>query len=229
MSLIQELAVPEQIARWDRRAADADMLAESPERRVELLLNGLEPKRRSALDIGCGCGRHLLLLATVGWRPTGLDWSLDALSQARRRVEAAGLLADYLKCDFRRVPLPNSEFSLILAINAVHHGRLADMRRAALEIKRLLKPGGLAYISVPGRKNAPPVTTGNWVEDGTVVLGEGSETGIPHHFSSPFELEQMFSQFRDFRLETAVEPLPPGVQPLHREHQNEWHWVTVTG
>lgn len=229
MPLMQELSAPEQVALWDRRASDADMLAEAPDPWLETRLAQGDPKRRPALDMGCGCGRHLLLLAGLGWRVTGVDWSQEALTQSRRRLEAAGHVADLLKCDFRRIPLPGSEFSLIVATNAIHHGRLADMRRAGLEVKRLLRPGGTAVISVPGRRNAPPVTSGNWIEEGTVVLGEGSEAGIPHHFASPFELEQMFGQFRDFRLETVVEPLPPGLPPLHREHVNEWHWVTVTG
>lgn len=229
MSLMRELAVPEQIALWDRRAGDADMLAEAPDPRLAAQLGQLEARRRSALDLGCGCGRHLLLLTELGWRATGVDWSQEALHVARRRLEGAGLVAELLRCDFRRTPLPTAEFSLIVAINALHHGRLADMRRAVLELKRLLRPGGTGIVSVPGRRNAPPLSAGYWTEDGTVVLGEGSEAGIPHHFSSPYELEQIFAQFRSFSLDTVVEPLPAGLSPLHRDHVNEWHWVTVIG
>jgi SAM-dependent methyltransferase len=229
MSMMQEIPVPDQVLLWDRRARDTDMLAQAADTRLALLLAGMEPKRRLALDVGCGCGRHLVLLASLGWRATGVDWSPEALLQSRRRLEAAGFLAETLKCDFRRIPLGNTDFTLIISTNAIHHGRLADMRRAILELKRLLKPGGACIVSVPGRHNAPAISTGNWVEEGTVILGDGAEAGIPHHFSSPFELEHMFSQFRDLKIETVVEPLPPGHPPLHREHQNEWHWVCVTG
>ncbi|MDG5767901.1 class I SAM-dependent methyltransferase [Balneolales bacterium ANBcel1] len=44
-----------------------------------------------ALDIGCGRGRHSLMLAGHGYHVTGVDLSTRAISKARRKADAARL------------------------------------------------------------------------------------------------------------------------------------------
>jgi SAM-dependent methyltransferase len=229
MSLIEELPVPEQIALWDRRASDADMQSTEPDSTLEALLADEPGKLRQGLDIGCGCGRHLLLGHTFSWRMTGYDWSQEALKFAARNVSQAEGVAQFIKGDFRRLPFSASQFSLIIATNVLQHGRLADFRRAVLEIKRVMKIGGMAVISLPGRANAPQPWTGNWIEDGTVIIDTGKEAGIPHHFFSEEEIERSCAQFREIGIQTTVEPLPPGHEPLHAHWLNEWHWVLLRG
>ena len=44
----------------------------------------LEPMAQ-VLDLGCGNGRHAILLAKKGYRVTGIDYSQGALEMARER------------------------------------------------------------------------------------------------------------------------------------------------
>ncbi|HEY8482488.1 MAG TPA: class I SAM-dependent methyltransferase, partial [Spirillospora sp.] len=69
------------------------------------------------------------------------DLSPDAVALARAQgVEA-------YQGDARYLPLPPCEYDLALALDVLEH--IEDDARAAAEITRVLKPGGVALLSVP--------------------------------------------------------------------------------
>lgn len=230
-----ELTLREQAAVWDRRAREAMVEAELPDTPLCERLAGLKPKLRAALDIGCGSGRHLILLAALGWRATGLDWSAAALARARQAVRSASLHADFAKADYRSLPFSPGSFHLAVATRALHHSRLEDFRRALGELKRVLAIGGRAVISVPSLANAPR-GGGEWVEPGTFIPAEGVETGLPHHFFSEDELITLTAHFRRVELALVEEPahfaepelaVPP--LPVDARRRNDWFWLDLTG
>jgi SAM-dependent methyltransferase len=224
-----ELTTAEQVAVWDRRGAHPAAYPAEPDAPLIERLCPIPAKLRQALDLGCGHGRHLLLLASMGWRITGLDWSPAALAIAKQRLEAAGRHGNLVRGDCRHLPFGPASFHLIIATAVLHHGRLADFRRAMQEVKRVLFAGCHAIISVPTLNNAPLAPAGEWVESGTLVLSTGSEAGLPHHFFSDGEIQANPAQFRQVQVDRVVQPLPPGTGPLHERHINEWYWMTLTG
>ena len=135
------LTAAEQAAVWDRRGALLGAYPAEPDAPLVERLRLIPAKLRQALDVGCGHGRHLLLLASMGWRVTGLDWSPAALAIARQRLEEAGRHGNLVRGDFRHLPFDPASFHLIVATNVLHHGRLADFRRGMQEIKRVLFAG----------------------------------------------------------------------------------------
>ncbi len=95
----------------------------------------------TAVDIGCASGAACRVLAEHGWRATGIDLSPDAVSLARAHGTEA------YEGDARYLPLPPSEYDLALALDVLEH--IEDDARAAAEIARVLRPGGVALVSVP--------------------------------------------------------------------------------
>jgi ubiquinone/menaquinone biosynthesis C-methylase UbiE/DNA-binding MarR family transcriptional regulator len=97
------------------------------------------------LDIGCGRGRMLKLLASRANRAVGVDIDADA----RRRARSDLMLADLPNCSLRqgdmyRLPFADGEFDTVLL-----DGVLADARRpvaALLEARRLLARGGRLVV-----------------------------------------------------------------------------------
>lgn len=225
---MDELTLPEQIAIWDRRALDAAAHPATPDQQLVDRVRLIPAKLRRALDLGCGHGRHLLLLASMGWRITGLDWSPTALEHAKRRLEAAGRYGSIVKADFRNLPESAPAFHLIVATRVLNHGRLADFKRAMHEIKRVLYVGGTAIISVPTTISGPPASGGTWVEAGTCIMSSGSETGLPHHFFTEDEVQACTPQFRQVTIDRVAEPFPEGYKLLHDQQLNEWFWITLT-
>ena len=94
----------------------------------------------SALDLGCGNGRHLELLREHFDDAVGLDFSLSMLELCDGAV---------VRGDLTRLPFRDSCADCVLCVAAVHHLPSRDERLAALgEIGRVLRPDGEALVSV---------------------------------------------------------------------------------
>ncbi|MEE6307994.1 class I SAM-dependent methyltransferase [Plantactinospora veratri] len=106
---------------------------------VREILDALPPG--TALDAGCGTGRHTGYLAGKGHRVLGVDSSAEMLARARERVpEAAFQLAD-----LRRLPLPDDHVDLVVCALALTH--LPDLGPVFAEFARVLRAGGHLVIS----------------------------------------------------------------------------------
>jgi SAM-dependent methyltransferase len=226
---MRDLTVPELKEIWDRRNANESLKSLPPDPRVLQYIGDFPHQARRALDIGCGNGRHLKQLAEIGWRCTGIDWSNEALLQTRDALAGHEMTTTVLNKDFRRMGFSGNYFHMILAIDVIHHGRSKDLKRSIAEIKRVKAISGEALLSLPGLRNAPAQDQAEWIEDQTVILPNGLEVGIPHHFIREEEIGNLFRAFRNVAAERVVLPMPPGKKPLHKGHENEWFWIRVSG
>jgi len=101
------------------------------------------------LDIGCGRGRILKLLASRANRAIGVDIDSDAREIARAELLLAGLPNCSLRQgDMYRLPFADAEFDTIVLDEILASAEFPV--RVLLEAKRLLKPNGrlLALLHV---------------------------------------------------------------------------------
>jgi SAM-dependent methyltransferase len=103
------------------------------------------------LDFGCGHGMAAVVLARRGARVTGLDLSSGYLREARRRARANDVEIEVVQGDGERLPFVRASFDRVWGNAVLHH---LDVGRAALELRRVLAPGGLAVICEPWGENA---------------------------------------------------------------------------
>lgn len=100
-----------------------------------------EGTRAQILDVGCGTGANLEMLARFG-DAEGVDVSEDALAFCRARgltrVRAGAAEA---------LPYKDASFDLVTALDVVEH--LDDDVAGLGEMRRVLKPGGCALLFVP--------------------------------------------------------------------------------
>jgi SAM-dependent methyltransferase len=100
------------------------------------------PAATRLLDIGCSAGYVLEGARRAGIpQATGLDLSKFAVDMCRQRGFAAevGSLLD--------MPFENGAFDIVTLKHTLEH--VADPMRALAEIRRVLAPGGVAFIVVP--------------------------------------------------------------------------------
>jgi SAM-dependent methyltransferase len=107
-------------------------------RRVDLQPGAL------VLDVGCGVGAFLRLVAERGARPFGLDASEALLDLARERVPEAELRVG----DMEALPYEDDTFDLVTGFNAFFFAN--DFTAAVREAGRVAKPGAPVVIQVWG-------------------------------------------------------------------------------
>ncbi len=114
--------------------------------RAHLLLrllstSGIRPPA-SIMEIGCGWGLNLGALEAAGYSVTGMDISrrvLEKIDQPGRRLIEADINQPW--------PADAERHEAVLALDVIEH--LDDDAGAVRQMGNLLKPGGLAVISVP--------------------------------------------------------------------------------
>jgi ubiquinone/menaquinone biosynthesis C-methylase UbiE len=97
------------------------------------------------LDVGCGDGRHILEAARRGCFAVGLDYDVNELRAARRRLGTR--VVDLIAADATRLPFRDGAFDAIICTETLEH--LPDDAGALAEIARLLDEDGLLLGAVP--------------------------------------------------------------------------------
>jgi SAM-dependent methyltransferase len=130
---------------WGARPADwaisEDLQTPTYEAALERV--ALEPGMR-VLDIGCGAGAFLRLVAERGGEPHGLDASEALIAFSRGRLPGADLRVGEMEA----LPWPDDTFDLVTGFNSFFFAN--DMVAALREAGRVAKPGSPVVIQVWG-------------------------------------------------------------------------------
>lgn len=113
-----------------------------PSRRMERFQAHL-PAPALVLDLGCGPGHDTANLANAGYDVFGLDLSGGMLAQAQ--IYAGGPL---VLADMRRIPFASGSFDGLWACASLLHVPRVSVPEVMADCRRILKLGGLLYISV---------------------------------------------------------------------------------
>ena len=107
------------------------------------------------LDLGCGAGRHAFEAARRGAEVVALDTDHSELQRvcaiAAAMAEAGEIQAPAsitaAAGDATRMPVPDCSFDLVIAAEVLEH--IPADQGAMNEISRVLRPGGVAAVTVP--------------------------------------------------------------------------------
>ena len=152
------------------------------------------------LDLGCGSGRHTVHLSKTGFRVTGTDNSITALRMADGWLQQEGQFASLVLTDMRaEFPFRANTFSGLISTQVIHHAVIDTVKRTIREIRRVIKRGGIAFVTVPSKVG--PEDAAVEIEPGTFVPSSGWEAGLPHHIFAPDEFAAEFEGFEILELE----------------------------
>jgi len=118
----------------------------------------LSPGR--ALDLGCGYGRASIFLARLGWQVDGVDFVPQAIAEARRRAEKAGVTVNFHVGDVTRLDFLTPEYTFALDVGCAHNLTAAELAAYAAEVRRLLAPGGYYMLTARIEPKQSPAEPG---------------------------------------------------------------------
>lgn len=167
-------------------------------------------QRGRLLNLGCAHGPDFLPFRE-GFELYGLDFSLKMLEFARKYAAKFNLQVNLLLSDVTYLPFTDRAFDWAIAVATYHHITDSQNRKLALEeLRRVLRPGGEAFITVWNRWQKrfwfkPKEVTVSW-RTGDRTLGRNY-----YLFSYP-ELEKLvaragFEVLRSFPESSYHQPL----------------------
>ena len=135
---------------WDAIAEQWYHFRQKPFRDIAEELEKLSKKEKGKiLEIGCGNCRNLLVFAKKGFECYGLDFSEKMLEFAKLFCEKHKIKVRLKLGVAEKLPYQNNFFDYCLSISLLHHLETKEKRRKAVEeMFRVLKPNGLAFVSV---------------------------------------------------------------------------------
>jgi len=173
---------------------------------------------KKVLDLGCGSGRHVIYFAKNGFDVCGIDVAPIGLKITKDWLKQEKLRANLKVGDFfKKLPYKNNFFGAIVAVQAISHGKIENIRKLIKEMERILKPNGLIFIAFTQRSRVKNWRVGSIHEERFIgddgismfkerrkVLGprtlvpiEGTEKGLVHYI---FDKDAIKKEFKDFKI-----------------------------
>jgi SAM-dependent methyltransferase len=159
---------------------------------------------RDVLDFGCGSGRLLAGWYALGGerRLAGCDINGELIDWARRKLPPTLDLC--VTAPQPPLPYPDRSFDVVFSVSVFTHLSLPSQRRWVEELRRIVRPGGAALLTLHGASYVPhifpgdPLVPGRLKREGHVVTPVGAEGS--NQFASLHTRGFVCELFRDFEL-----------------------------
>lgn len=155
-------------ASWNTHYNRNSSILVYPDEQLVRMLSKYCLTRNSAIDIGCGTGRHVKLLHDFGFKNiVGIDISYNALLQCKKYYNN-----NFINCSVDKLPFHDATFDVGIAWGSLHY-TTKDMLPVMLdEIKRILKTNGKLFGTLRSNRDT-------YITKGTKIGNDTWETSLP--------------------------------------------------
>ncbi len=101
------------------------------------------------IELGCGGAIHTRAIAESGRPASILACEVDTIQHEKNLAITDLPTVTFCHAGAEAIPAEDSSADIVMMFKSLHHVPLEAMDKVIQEIRRVLKPGGLAYISEP--------------------------------------------------------------------------------
>lgn len=172
-----------------------------PHQDIKKVLNFFTQRNaKKVLDLGSGLGNNLFYLNKAGFDMYGIDASDTAVTETQKKINSLRLNINVRLGSFESLPYSDKFFDAVVSVQTLNHGYEKNIVAGISEIERILKPGGLIFVTLPGRISQGKVRyclvkTAKKAEDNTYIPTIGDETGVPHVIYNKKLLKKHYTNF----------------------------------
>ncbi len=115
----------------------------------EVIENALSLDGKHILELGCGSASLTRSIASTGQDRTIIATEVDKI-QHKKNLQIDDLEnVSFIAAGGEDIPAEDGTFDIVFMFKSLHHVPMELMDQTLSEIHRVLKPGGLAYLSEP--------------------------------------------------------------------------------
>jgi len=108
------------------------------------------PKNSKILEAGCGFGHWVFWLAEQGYETVGVDLAEKTIATAKKYAKINNKTnCKFIEADIRQLPIKDNYFDCIFSFGVIEHFR--NPEPILKEFKRVLKPNGRIFLSMPNQ------------------------------------------------------------------------------
>lgn len=101
------------------------------------------------IELGCGAAAHTRAIAETGQPAAILACEVDTIQHQKNLAITDLPTVTFTHAGAQAIPAEDASADIVMMFKSLHHVPLEAMDSAMQEIRRVLRPGGLAYISEP--------------------------------------------------------------------------------
>ena len=155
---------------------------------------------KKVLDLGCGSGRHLNYLLENGYYSIGLDISDISLKQAAKFLNIKKHKKNRYKLinsSSSLIPLKNNTLDYLIADGVIDSMITSDILKTNDEIFRVMKNGGLIYISLISNKIK---RKGRFLNKFDQLITESHENKTVQSYFNISRINKLYKKFKIIEL-----------------------------
>jgi SAM-dependent methyltransferase len=160
----------------------------------------------SILDLGCGDGRNLSLLADLGFQTSAVEIADEICAQVRAFAIEHGLGTEVRTGSNSQIPLPDAAFDYVLCCHSLYYVKAGERFADNLaELARVVRRGGVVIASLPKKYDRYTLQGAEAIGDNHVIVRHdplGLRNGVVYRvFEDEEEIRRVFGEsFSDVQI-----------------------------
>jgi ubiquinone/menaquinone biosynthesis C-methylase UbiE len=138
------------------------------------------------------------MLAKNDFEVYGTDISKEGMRLTLKDLKILNLKAKLkLASCYEKFPFKDNSFDAIISTQVIHHNYHNKIKYCISEIERVLKSGGILFVTVAAKRGNNGAKKSRLIKPRTYLPLDGDEKGLPHYL---YNKELMKKDFENFRI-----------------------------